>query len=257
VSLSASDWELLHREVDRETTDHESSGLRERLASEPELRAAFQALTGVGGTLSEVGLVEPPPDLATDVMRQVRRRSVPAAKRDWLAPLRLWVTQQPALALASSLAVGLLAGLLVTSLSGRGLVPLDESSVSGTLLPPTNLATLPLLDEARLEGTGIEATAATRRGPGMVVAEVEILSAAPADVTLTVDASRLRPRGYECLGGEPKGGVTVEAGRVELRQATGRCFVKLETVGPAAAPVTVHVQAGPAEATLRAGRSAK
>lgn len=257
MTLTPSDWELLHREVDRETTEREASGLRERLASEPELRAAYQALAGVGRTLSDVGLVDPPPELAADVMWQVRRRSAPAAKRDWLAPLSGWVTRQPALALASGLAVGLLAGLLVTSLSERGLVPLDESSVSGTLLPPADLAALPVLDEVRLEGAGIQATATTRRGPGMVVAEVEILSAAPVDVTLTVDADHLRPRGFECLGDEPTGGVALEAGRVELRQATGRCFVTLVTLGPAPGPIAVHVQAGSAEATLRAGSSAE
>ena len=61
MTLSGSDWELLHREMDREATESESAGLRERLAAEPELRDAFQALAGVGRTLSEVGLVDPPP----------------------------------------------------------------------------------------------------------------------------------------------------------------------------------------------------
>ena len=134
MTLSRTDWELLHREVDGEISDSESAGLRERLAAEPELREAYQALTGVDRSLSDVGLVAPPPDLAADVMRQVRRLSAPPRGGPWLAPLSAWVTGQPMLALAATLAVGLLGGLLVTSLSERGLAPLDESSVAGTLL---------------------------------------------------------------------------------------------------------------------------
>jgi hypothetical protein len=250
------DWELLHREVDGETTATESAELRERLSREPELKTAYEALVGVGRTLAEVALADPPPQLAADVMRQVQQRPAPAARWGGLSFLSGWVARQPALALASSLAVGLLAGLLVAGLSGRGvLLPLDGGSVSGTLLRSDHLAALPVIDEARLDGPGIQAVAATRRGRAVVVAELAIASADPVDITVEVDETALRPRGFECLGGEP-GGVVFEPGRVLVRQApSGQCFVSLAVLGADPGPVALRIQLGTgrAEATLRTG----
>jgi hypothetical protein len=255
MTLSPADWELLHREVDAETTEKESAELQERLAREPELASSHRALLGLGRTLSQVGLVDPPPELARDVMRQVRQRAIVGTRGGWLSGLSEWVALRPALALASSLAVGLLAGLLVTGLFGRGLLPLDGDSISGTLLPLENLAALPVVDEARLEAPGIRATAVLRRGRGLVVAVLEIASDEPVDITVEVDANSLRPRGFECIGGEAVGGVTIEPGRVDIRQATaGRCVVNLVTLEPNPGPVAVRVETGTAraEATLRA-----
>lgn len=256
MTLTDSDWELLHREVDGETTATESADLRERLSREPELKAAHDALVGVGRTLAEVALVEPPPQLAADIMRRVRQSSAPAARRGSLSFLRGWPTRQPALALASSLAVGLVAGLLVAGLSGRGvLAPLDGNSVSGTLMRSDHLVALPVIDEARLDGPGIQGAAVTRRGRRVVVAELEISSADPVDVTVEVNETALRPRGFECLGGEPAGAV-VEPGRVQVRQApSGQCFVSLAVLAADPGPVLVRMELGKgrAEATLRTG----
>ena len=49
----------------------------------------------------------------------------------------------------------------------------------------------------------------TRHGRGVVVTEIEILSADPVDVTVEVDADDLRPQGFECVGEEPLGGVVI------------------------------------------------
>lgn len=252
MTLSPDDWELLHRQVDGETTEKESAELEERLAREPLLATSHRALLGLGRTLSQVGLVDPPPELARDVMRQVRQRPIAGARGGWLSE---WVARRSALALASSLGVGLLAGLLVTSLFGRGLRPLDGNSISGTLLPVEDLAALPILDEARLEAPGIRATAVIRRGRDLVVAELEISSDEPVDVTVEIDAKGLRPRGFECIGAEPVGGVTIEPERVFIRQATaGRCLVNLAAQGPDPGSIAVRVQTGTAQAqaTLRA-----
>ena len=255
MSLSPADWELLHRDVDGEITEEESATLRERLAREPDLATSHRALVGLDRTLSHVGLVEPPAELARGVMRQVNAQRSSGAKEGWLLGLRALVTQRPALALASSLSVGLLAGLLVTGLSGQGPRPLDGGSVSGTLLPFEDLAALPVMDEAQLEVEGIRATATLRRGRGLVVADLEIASVGPVDVTVDVNASGLRPRGFECLGDDPVGGVAIEPGSVHMRQATaGRCFVNLATTGNPPGPVAIRMRAGTdeAEATLRA-----
>jgi anti-sigma factor RsiW len=254
MTLHTSDWELLHRAVDGEANEAESSALEARLAREPELAAAHRALLGVGRTLSEVGLVDPPPDLVTGVMRRLRPQTPSPSPAGWLTG---WAVRRPVLALASTLALGLAAGVLVGGLSGTGLPPVDPSSVLGTLLPSGAPDALPVVDEARIEEAGIRAAALVRRGPGVVVAELEILSEGPVDVSIEVDPSGLRPSGFECLGARSPAGVVIEAGEVWLRDATsGRCFVSLAVLRPAPGPVAVRVRGemGAAEASLRVAR---
>jgi anti-sigma factor RsiW len=256
MSLSASDWELLHRAVDGEATEAESAELETRLAREPDLAASHRALQGVGRTLSEVGLVESPPELAGDVMRQVRQRPHSVAEQRGLSGLTGWVARQPGLALAASLAVGLLAGLLATGLSGRGaLMSLDENTVSGTILPFGHLATLPVIDEIEIGGPGTGATVVTRRGSDVVVAEVRIRSPRPLDLTVELDSGTLRPRGFVSLEDLPTGEVALEEGLVRVRQAPeGHYLLTLAVLGPDPAPLRIRLESGDAalEGELRA-----
>lgn len=258
MTVSDRDWDLIQREIDGANTQDDSRGLWERRLREPELDARYQALVELERTLGEVDLVEAPGDLAGEIMRQVGLKATSSPDRGGLPRLTHWVTRQPVLALASSLGVGLIAGLLVTGLfGGRGLAPLDESAVSGTLLPPDHLAALPVVDEARLEAPGLRGTALTRRGRAVVVAEVEILSEGGTDLTVEVDATGLHPRGFECVGRDPAGGAVIEPGRVRIRQVTpGRCYVSLDVVGPSPDEIAIRLASGSAraEATLRTGR---
>jgi hypothetical protein len=259
MTVSDRDWDLIQREIDGANTEDDSQGLRERRAREPELDAGYRALVELERTLGEVELVEPPGDLAEDIMRQVRQRGAPAPGRGWLPGLTDWVTRRPVLALASSLAVGLIAGVLVaTLLGGGGLAPLDEGAVSGTLLPPAHLGALPVVDEARLDGPGLRGTAVTHRGRAVVVVEIEILSEGGTDLVVEADATGLRPRGFECTGNVPVGGAVIETGRVWVHQVgPGRCYVSLDVVGADPESVAVRLGAGQeqAEATLRTERT--
>jgi hypothetical protein len=258
MSLSPSDWELLHRVVDGETNEAESAELQERLAREPELAASHRALLGVGRTLSAVGLVEPPPELAWDVMRHVRRRPHGATEGGWLAGLTGWVARQPALALASSLAAGLVVGILVTNLTDharpRGI---DESAVVGTVLPRGHLSELPVIDEANLGSSGLGATVVTRQGPGLVVAEIRIRSPRPLDLTVELDSDALRPRGFASLGDLPAGEVALEERRVRVRQAPGgRYLLTLAVVGPDLRPLRIRLESGDAPLEGQVGTGA-
>lgn len=256
MTLSQSDWELLHREVDGETSEAEKAELQERLSREPELQKSYEALLGVGQSLSQVGLTDPPPELAWEVMRQVRQRHA-ARDEGWAGWLTGWVTRQPAMALASSLAVGLLGGLVVMSLAGYGPRPMDGSAVSGTLLRADHLQGLPVADEALLETPAFQARALARRDEDVVVTELAV-SGGPVDVIVTVDETVLHPRGFECLGDDPKGGVTIEAGEVRMLQVpAGRCYLSLAVLGDDPGAIEVQVTDGAAEAraTLAASGS--
>jgi hypothetical protein len=239
MSISEGDWELLHREVDGENAPEVSARLEERLAREPELDACYRALRGVGRTLSEVGLVAPPAGIVGDVMRRVRPglpRLVPRA-----GGLAGWVVRQPRLALAASLAVGVLAGVLVTGARESGRT--EQASLSATALPSARLQTLPVVDETRLEGSGMTVRAVAHRKGDVVVAEVQIHSGGPVDLTVGSTGGPLQPSGFESADGRLVGRVVLDATGLHAQGLTpGRYLSVLKSIGARAAELHFRLE---------------
>jgi hypothetical protein len=256
MTIPEGDWELLHREMDGENGPEASARLRERLALEPELDACYRALLGVGRALSEVRLVDPPGEIVGDVMRRVRpgrRRLVPG--RRWLAGL---LAGHPALALASSLAVGVLAGVLAAGGGRMGRV--EEASVSGTALSSARLQALPVIDEAHIEGFGMRASAAAHRKGDVVVAEIELESEHPVDLTIGVSGRDLRPSGFESADGPTAGEVLLDAAGLRARGlSSGRYLLVLRAVGsnPGSLQLRLESPQGGLEGRLRSGPSSR
>jgi hypothetical protein len=254
MTIVQSDWELLHREIDGENAPEVSARLHERLAREPELDACYQALLGVGRTLSEVGLVEPPVGILGDVMRRVRPGLPTAAPR--AGGIAGWVARQPGLALAASLAVGVLAGVLVSGGGGAGRV--QDVSVSGTALTSARLQTLPVIDEAHLEGSGMRASVVAHRKGDVVVAELEIESGSPVDLTVGVSGGSLRPSGFESADGRAVGPVVLDATGVHARRLpSGRYLLVLQAIGASSSELHIRVESpqGILDGHLRSGGS--
>lgn len=256
MTISDRDWELLQREVDGQNPPEDSAALRERFSREPELEDQYRALQEVGRTLEQVGLVEPPEGLAHDVMRQVRQRALARPRGGALSVLFAGFMQRPALALASSLAVGVLAGVLVAGLVGQAPAGrIDERWVAGSILPSGHLGELPLIDKTVLEAPGLQATVATRQGPGVVVAELAITSPQPVDVVVELDGQALQPRAYGTPTAPAVGSVVLEADRVRIRQAgPGRYLLTLEVLRPDPAPLRIRLDS--AEGSVSAEVSA-
>lgn len=249
MTRSERDWELLQREVDRENSSDASAALRERLAREPELVAHYQALDGVTDALRRVRLVEPPPELVRDVMSQVRQRAFGRRPRV-VAGVFGRLATRPVLTLASTVAAGLVVGVLATSLTDRLRTGhIDESAVRGTVMPSTSLDGLRVIEEIEIGGPGMGATLVTRQQSDVVVAEIRIRGPRPLDVTVELDARALRPRGFESLDDLPTGAVALEEGLVRVRQApAGRYLLTLAVLGPDPAPLRIRLEAG--ETTL-------
>jgi len=249
MTMTDSDWELLQREVDGDNTVDDSSALRERLAREPELVGHYQALAGVRDALDGVRLVEPPSGMADEIVRDVRQR-VSGERPVVVTGVFGRLAARPVLTLATTLAAGLLVGVLASSLTDRlrpG--PLDERAVSGTVLSAGHLARLPVIEEMDLGSASRGATVTTRQGDGVVVAEVELRSEGPLDLTVELDPATLRPRGFVSLEDLPTGEVSLEDDHVRVRQApAGRYLLTLSVLGANPAPLQVRLDA--AEETL-------
>jgi hypothetical protein len=141
-------------------------------------------------------------------------------------------------------------GVLATTLTDRFRPePIDERAVSGTVLPAGDLARLPVIGDLVLGGASLGATVVTRRGEGVVVAEVEIRSSHPLDLSVDIDSTALRPRGFASLEDLPTGEVTLEEDNVRVRQAPGgRYLLTLAVLGTSPAPLRVRLESG--EGTL-------
>jgi hypothetical protein len=156
----------------------------------------------------------------------------------------------PVLTLATTLAAGLLVGVLAASLTDTlrpG--PIDERAVRGTVLSAGDLARLPMIQQMDLGDTARGATVTTRQGDGVVVAEVELRSERPLDLTVDLDPATLRPRGFVSLEDLPTGEVSLEDDHVRIRQApAGRYLLTLSVLGENPAPLQVRLDT--AEETL-------
>jgi len=256
VKIARSDWTLLQRDVDGETSPEERTALHRRLRAEPELRAAHERLLDVKRRLAGVRLVDPPVDLRRYVLRAVRRAPAPGEGgwRSWLAPL---LARRPAFALASTLAVGVVGGVLLAGLLTGGPMPaVDESSVAGTVLPGGLPRELPVVDRLRLEGAGLRAEAHARREAGLVVAELVIEPPGAAEVILDAEGSGLRTRGFEAGDGLPPGGAILEPGGAYIAQAPpGRYRLVLAATGSGSGEIRIrlHSPDGQVDGRLQAG----
>jgi hypothetical protein len=241
------DWDLIQREIDGANTEDDSRGLRDRRAREPELDARYRALVDLEHTLGQVELVEAPSDLAGDIMRQVRHRArVRGTRGSRLSGVFARLVQRPALGLAASLAVGFLGGVLLTSLAQQpSLDRIDEGAVSGTSLPSRRLSERVPIDELLLEAEGIHATAKTRGGPGVVVAEIAVETPGSLELIVELDGRALRPQGLEAAAGLPAGEVVVGTNQIRIRQAPGGLYLLTLAINqPAPPPLRVRLESG-------------
>jgi len=242
VSASGTDRELLQRDIDGELSPPEQTALHDRLRADPALRAEYEKLLDVRRRLDEVGLVDPPPGLVSDVQRAVRLAVARGESRQgaWLGPL---LARRPALALAATLAIGIGAGVLVAGLLGQGSWPaVDESQVAGTILSPGR-ADLPVVDRVRLEGAGLRAEAVARMAAGIVVADLVIEPPRTAELFVETGGSGLQPRGFEALDGLTAAGAILEGGGVYLADASpGRYRLALAATAAGSGELRIRLQ---------------
>jgi len=251
VSLGPHDHELVQRDVDGETSAEEKTGLRLRLEADPELRDLHQALEGVRRELDGVGLVDPPPGLRADILRSVRQ--VGAHGRQAREGVFALFFQRPALAFAATLAIGIGAGLLLSSLAGWHPVAVDEAAVVGTI---GSRVDLPEVDRAQLEGSGLAASVVARRGDGLVVVDVDVDPPRGAELFVDTAGSGLQPRAFDARDGLPAAGAILEAaGAYVADAAPGRYRVVLEAFSQGSGEIRIRLQTleGRVEATLHSG----
>lgn len=237
-----SDEELLQRELDGENPAPEAVALRKRLAAEPELRDRYSSLARAVRAVAHLPWLEAPEGLAQDVMRRLRRHSLPS-RTPALAGIGRRLVWRPVLAYGTALAAGLLLGAFLFGPAGRGRAPGSEGGLAGTALPGATIAQPPASDVLQLAEGPLRARVVTRVSADGIRLELAIQATAPVDGTIRFDPAVLRARAVE-LARHPEGGALLGPGQVELRQVReGTYGVVLEgtPAGPAGA-VSVRLE---------------
>jgi hypothetical protein len=216
------DEELLNREIDGENSEDESAALAARLAGDPELRARHEVLARVAQALARARDVEPPRGLYEDVVRGIRAKHPAVGRRfAWSDVTGALLGRAPALRYTLIFSSGLAAGLLMAALLGQSLrLPLlDGGKLVGTILPTHRLGSLEDVDRQTFELPGARGEIATKRGHGVVVAEIRVSEAErPVDLSVDLGGPAFSPLAFERTDGAG-GDVTLAGGQWRLSHA--------------------------------------
>lgn len=191
--------ELINKEIDGVATPEETAALQAELASDDEAQGYYRDLQKLSGMLDAVPMVDPPPGLKPEIMRQVRARAAHRHREGWLRGFLRGFSLRPRPAYALSFASGLAMGVLVFALLSGGLTPphMDRSRATGTLAPLPAPTELSVIDRAQIAERGFRGVATTRAGDGRVMAELELSAGGKITAVVEFDPDQLRPLGVE------------------------------------------------------------
>jgi anti-sigma factor RsiW len=237
---------LIQDELDGVATPEEAARLKQRLAEAEADRGKYRDMQTVFGLLDRMDMVEPPPDLKTNVLRAVEPRilSVESKRGVWIL-LKSAFQRRPLFRFAYPFALGTALGALVVGLAiGRfgPTAPNRDSDLSGSMLPSTSVRGGDILDRSGLELGGARLTAETRAYPHGVAVQIEIKSTSPVDVGIRFDPAHFTPMGFRRLE-PPLGLVELHRDGFWIHQSgAGRYELLLRGAGDQHIPLQVVFQ---------------
>jgi hypothetical protein len=186
---------LMNDQLDGVATPEDSETLKRHLAESPEARARFRELGEVFASLNRVEMVDPPSDLAQNVVRAIRRPAASApARTGWLAMLAGAFQTRPALQYAYPFVAGagiaIVAFALITG-NARMSPSKADNPFAGTMLPTSSLSGFQKVDsrEYRLrEGRVLVETLTSSQG---LVARVEAHGPVGTEIGVSYDPASL------------------------------------------------------------------
>ena len=140
-------WDaLIQEELDGVATPTDRALLYDRLARDPDVRAAYEAMQRLAGAIRNVPREEPPASLKLSVLNSIghdARHSVPApgSRIDVWGSLRAAFVAKPLWGGGFVFATGLAVGLLLFALLGHS-PTLDTQGLSGAMIPAEHFTRL-------------------------------------------------------------------------------------------------------------------
>lgn len=189
---------IANDEVDGIATPEEREALRKHLDGNPEARDSYRELQEMVGTLNQVGLETPPPDLKPSILRATTQRSDSSAPvteggfwRSLLAGIFHSVPWREAVPFAAGVGVGVLA---IAMVSGN-LVGSSRDSLSnlrGTMMPRDAHRGAAPADKQVVDLAGARVALSTWMTGSSVTLRIEIASGPEAETSVEVVGTKLQ-----------------------------------------------------------------
>lgn len=212
--------EWIQADLDGQATRRERSALRKRLQADPEARRLQAGLKEVCRVLDEVGDVDPPAGLRSEILAEIRRRS-PAMPKARL--FRTWRLQSPVLRYGYVLAAGFALGFALHLVVFRQVPEAAPRDILGTMAAidrsPESSSAIPMVTEA---GAGIGSLELRASGSALLLG-IELASPGPVELLVAFDANLVSFRGWEAPPGDG-GSISAEPGLVRLESETGHRY---------------------------------
>jgi hypothetical protein len=242
--MSARDLDVVIDDVlDEVASPEDRTWLEQRIASDPVVRERWSERKALFASLDGGPLADPPSALLPAVLREITGVQRPVrVSKSWLDTLADTLRLKPTqlLVYGSALAVGLAVLTLAVARPTRSPSP----HAAGTMAP---LATAPA---TVVRAGDAQARISIARDGAAIVAEIEVQSPGPGELTLACSAGVSAAEAFWARGG----GSPPELGPGHVRASfpgTGTLRVRFETLGPSGPLATATLHRGSVESQAR------
>ena len=199
----------------------------------------------VSRSLDRMGMVEPPADLKSNVLRAIDARRPAPVRMGWIEGLRESFRRRPLLGAVYPFAAGAAtAAIIFTLLSGGA--RFDRASMSGAMAPGGSDDAGDVgarVDDQRYEMNGANVHLTAVRSGDDVRAGVEARSPGDVEITLKFDPHRLRPVTFH-QDREWEGKLECGQGWLRIRQRGDvQVEFRFDDLGAGDAPIEVTIEA--------------
>ncbi len=185
MSINPEILELIHTEIDGLATPAEQAKLRDAIAADPAVRDEYRRIRGLFDVLSRVEPVAPPPQMAPNVMREIRARRE-AARVGFTGRIRaMWPGGRLALRYAYAVAAGAVVGVVGLHLISGGAFfgpAIPSGDVTATIAP--HRGSTSRLD---LSPAGVRGVATLRPSGSGSSIDLDLDASAPVELVLKYD----------------------------------------------------------------------
>jgi len=244
---------IANDEVDGVATPEEREALRRHLDGNPEARDSYRELQELVGTLNQVGLESPPPDLKPSILRAATSRAKAPAPvtvggfwRSLLAGVFRSVPWREAVPFAAGVGVGVLAIAMVSgNLVGNSRDSL--SNLRGTMMPQDTHRGEPPAEKKVVAVAGARVTVTTWESGSDVTLRIEVEPGLAGEAAVEVSGSNLR---LSNLRVSPPGAGNATVGPTGIRigqragEGVGEYVLQLRSEEAHPAPLEVLVRSG-------------
>lgn len=236
--MSRDHTELMHAVLDGEASPEEIAELERELGSDPDARARFEALRELHELLEGMPTLDPPPELAGQVLARLAGKEAADAGGATGSLFAFFRSGGPVLRYAAAFAAGLLATAAVYEFGLRAQRDIDISMVAGTMVNDDVRLPDAVNRRTELAIPGISGDIELQHNQDLVLVAFDLVSEGEVEMVLPGNSGG-RIVGFTGLD-QPGTDVSLVDGWLRVRQpGPHRYIVFLRGAGPVL-PVEIH-----------------